>query len=320
MPASDTIPGATAAPGSARPGSFVDPQTLMSLRSLELRARAVVQGFWSGLHRSPYHGFSVEFTEYRQYTPGDDPRHLDWRVFARSDRFFIRKYEDETNLRCHLVVDQSRSMDCGSRGWTKAVYAATLAATFGYFLHQQGDAVGLLSFDDRIREYLPSRHRPGHLRHLMLALEKPAGGTATDLIAPLERLISIVRKRGLMVLVSDFLAPLDRLERSLATLTASGHEVMLFQVLDPAEIAFDFATATLFEDAETSKTLFIDPDAARSDYLARFSAHQAGLLALCQKLGVAHQLLRTDEPLELALAGFLRERLRRGKVIRRRAR
>src|SRR3954470_6378770 len=124
---------------------FIDPQTLMSIRSLELRARAVVEGFWNGLHRSPYHGFSVEFTEYRQYTPGDDPRYLDWRVYARSDRYFIKKFEDETNLRCHLLSDNSRSMAFGSIRFTKAAYAATLAATLGYFLYLQGDAVGLLA-------------------------------------------------------------------------------------------------------------------------------------------------------------------------------
>src|SRR6186713_2068155 len=163
---------------------LIDPQALMTIRSLELRARAVVEGFWAGLHRSPYHGFSVEFTEYRQYTPGDDPRHLDWRVFARSDRFFIKKFEDETNLRCHLVVDQSRSMSFGTPGWTKAAYAATLAATLARFLHLQGDAVGLLSFDQGVRDYLPARHRAGHLRQLTLALDKPPGGSATDLIKP----------------------------------------------------------------------------------------------------------------------------------------
>ena len=148
------------APSTSRLPSakFIDAQTLMSIRSLELRARAVVEGFWSGMHRSPYHGFSVEFTEYRQYTPGDDPRYLDWRVYARSDRYVIKKYEDETNLRCHLLVDQSRSMNYGSRGHTKSAYAATLAATLGYFLHLQGDATGLLTFDDQVRDYLPARH------------------------------------------------------------------------------------------------------------------------------------------------------------------
>src|SRR6476660_6897293 len=146
--------------------SFIHPETLMSIRNMELRARVVVQGFWNGLHRSPYHGFSVEFTEYRQYAPGDDLRYLDWRVFGRSDRFFIKKFEDETNLRCHVIADQSQSMDYGTTGYTKARYAATLAATLAYFLHLQGDAIGLLTFDERVRDYFPARHRKDHLRQI----------------------------------------------------------------------------------------------------------------------------------------------------------
>src|SRR4051812_10104060 len=161
------MPTATAPAPTLSAAKLIDPKALMSIRNLELRARAVVEGFWSGLHRSPYHGFSVEFTEYRQYTRGDDPRYVDWKVYARSDRFFIKKFEDETNLRCFLVVDQSRSMTYGTGGLPKAHFAATLAATLAYFLHQQGDAVGLLSFDESVREYLPARHRAGHLRHLM---------------------------------------------------------------------------------------------------------------------------------------------------------
>src|SRR4249920_3676991 len=152
MPASFSTQGAT----------FLDPAALMAIRNLELRARTVVEGFWHGLHRSPYHGFSVEFTEYRPYSPGDDPRYLDWRLVARTDRYFIKKYEDETNLRCHLLVDQSRSMEFGTRGFTKASYAATLTATLAYFLYLQGDAVGLLTFNDQVREYLAARHRKGH--------------------------------------------------------------------------------------------------------------------------------------------------------------
>lgn len=242
----------TASPSS----TFLDPAALMSIRNLELRARTVVEGFWHGLHRSPYHGFSVEFTEYRPYTPGDDPRYLDWRLVARTDRYFIKKYEDETNLRAHLLVDNSRSMTFGSRGYTKAAYANTFAATLAYFLSQQGDAVGLLTFDEAVREYLPARNRPGHLRHLMLALEKPPGGAATELVAPLRRIAELMRKRGLVVLVSDLLAPIEGLETSLALLTATGHEVLLFQVLDPAEIHFDFKAAARFRDLETGRDIF----------------------------------------------------------------
>jgi uncharacterized protein (DUF58 family) len=297
--------------------ALIDPQALMSIRNLELRARVVVEGFWSGIHRSPYHGFSVEFTEYRQYTAGDDPRYVDWRVFARSDRYFIKKFEDETNLRCHLLADNSRSMSYGSRGYTKAEYAATLAATLAYFLYLQGDAVGLLTFDERIRDYLPARHRTGHLRHLMLALEKPAGGQATNLAAPVQRIVEIVRKRGLMVLLSDFLAPLDRLEPELVTLTACGHEVIVFQVLDPEELAFNFGAASMFEDVESGKTLFIDPSVARKEYLRKLEAHCAALRSTCQRLGIACHRLATDRPLELALFDFLRGRMQRGRAVRR---
>src|SRR5215831_2242082 len=169
--------------------SLIDPRALMSIGNLELRARSVVEGFWKGIHRSPYHGFSVEFTEYRQYSPGDDPRYLDWRVFARSDRYFIKKFEEETNLRCYLVTDNSRSMGYGSRGYTKREYAATLAATLAWFLHLQGDAVGLLTFEARSGEYLPAKHRSGHLRQLMQTLERPAEGAGTDLANPLQRLL-----------------------------------------------------------------------------------------------------------------------------------
>jgi uncharacterized protein (DUF58 family) len=311
----------SAAPPSSpqRPGEFINPAALMAIRSLELRARAVMEGFMTGLHRSPWHGFSAEFTEYRQYSPGDDPRHLDWKVFARSDRFFIRKFEDETNLRCHMAVDQSRSMDCGTLAWTKAHYAATLAATLGLFLHRQGDAMGLLSFDERIRDWIPARHRPGHLRRIMLSLEKPAGGAATDLTAPLQRLAEIVRKRGLMVLISDFLAPVEKLEHCFSQLGAWGHEVCVFQVLDPSEVTFDFTAEILFEDAETGRTLFIDPAAARRGYLEKMSAHEKALRAVCMKLGIGFQRVLTNQPLEIALSGFLRERERRGRPVRRAA-
>jgi len=296
---------------------FISPKALMAIRNLELRARVVVEGFWTGLHRSPYHGFSVEFTEYRQYSPGDDPRYLDWRLLARSDRCYVKKFEDETNLRCHLLVDNSRSMGFGSVGYTKAEYGRTLAATLAWFLHQHGDATGLLTFDEGIRDYLPARHKPGHLRHLMLALEKPAGGTATDLTAPLQRIVQIVRKRGLMVLLSDLLAPIDALEKNLASLTASGHEVLLFHLLDPAEVNLRFDRAALFLDSESNRELYIDPAAARSEYQRKLDAHTTEARGICDKLGISYHRMTTDRPLELALFDFLRSRMqRRGRRAR----
>ena len=309
---------------SARPiagqnASFLDPAALMSIRNLELRARTVVEGFWHGLHRSPYHGFSVEFTEYRPYSVGDDPRYLDWRLVARTDRYFIKKFEDETNLRCHLLVDNSRSMTFGSRTYTKSDYARTLAATLAYFLSHQGDATGLLTFDEKVREYLPARNRPGHLRQLMLALDQPATGAATDLVAPLRRVSELGRKRGMVVLISDLLAPAAELEAPLALLTAARHEVVVFQVLDPAELNFDFTSASRFQDVETGRDLYLDPTQARADYQRRLGEHLASVKAICQRLGISHVQLSTAQPLELALFDFLKTRADRGKLVRRRA-
>lgn len=305
-------------PNAKRQG-LIDTRTLMQIRSLELRARIVVQGFWNGIHRSPYHGFSVEFSEYRQYVPGDDPRYVDWRVYARSDRYYIKKFEDETNLRCHLLVDQSRSMTFDSNNWSKAEYGHTLAATLAYFLFQQGDAVGLLSFDENIRDYLPARNRPGHLRQLMLSLEKPAAGAATNIAKPLQRIVELVNKRGLMVLISDLLAPIEELEAKLGRLTAAGHDVVVFRILDPREIDFDFKDALLFHDVESDKDLFIDPASAKRNYLERFKEHGDAARSVCQKLGADYLPVITDEPLDQVLSNYLRQRQLRSKNIQRHA-
>jgi len=298
--------------------SFIDAQSLMAIKNLELRARLVVEGFWHGLHRSPFHGFSVEFSEYRQYTPGDDPRYLDWRLYARSDRYYVKKFEDETNLRCHLLVDQSRSMAYGSIAHTKAAYASTLAATLAYFLNLQGDAIGLLTFDETLRAYLPARHRPGHLRHLMLKLEQSAAGSLTNLAEPLQRIAQTVKRRALLVLISDLLSPIENWQKHLTALTACGHEVLLFHILDPAELNFAFDRAVMFHDVESGKRLFVDPVVARKDYLRKMEAHNDSVQSLCQGLGIGYSRFATDRPLELALFDFLRARMRRGKLVKRR--
>jgi uncharacterized protein (DUF58 family) len=314
MPASSPTPSSSLPRGEG----FVDPKALMAIRSLELRARVVVEGFWNGLHRSPYHGFSVEFTEYRQYSPGDDTRYLDWRLYARSDRYYLKKFEDETNLRCHLLVDQSRSMTYGSLDYSKSDYARTLAATFAWFLNEQGDAVGLFTFDERVRDYLPARHRHGHLRQLMLALDKEPEGHTTNLGEPLRRVAELARKRGLIVLISDLLAPVDELERNLGRLTAAGHELVIFQVLDPNELAFNFDRAMLFQDVESRKDFYLDPEAVRAEYQRRLQSHSQGVESICRKLGFAFYRVVTNQPMDLALLDFLRSRNRRGKRINRR--
>lgn len=296
---------------------FIDPKVLMTIRNLEWRARTVVEGFWTGLHRSPYHGFSVEFTEYRQYTPGDDTRYLDWRLLGRSDRYFIKRFEDETNLRCHLILDRSRSMDFGSRAHPKSDYAATLAACLAYFLQRQGDAAGLLTFDEAVRDYLPARHRPGHLRRILVTLEKAASGKDTDLIAPLRQASELIRKRGLVVLISDLLAPTDQLEASLTVLAAAGQEITLFQILDPVELSLDLGEPAWFEDVESGRQLFVDPAGIRKKYQERMEEHTRQIQVVCQRLGIGFHRLITDQPLETALFEFLRDRSKARRTVRR---
>ena len=283
---------------------------------MELRAKAIVEGFWKGIHRSPYHGFSVEFTEYRQYAFGDDPRYIDWRVYARSDRFYIKKFQDETNLRCHLLVDHSRSMGYGSGPYTKSQYAGTLAATLAYFLFTQGDAVGLATFDDRIRQYMPPRNRPSYLRRLMLALEALPRGGATDLGPPLQHLAQMVTKRGLVVLISDLLTSIDRLETDLAYLCAGGHDVVVFEVLDPAELDFDFDSPAWFDDMESGRDMYVDPSTAQRSYSDLLTGHLERVKSICRHLGVDYHLFATDRPFDLALLDFLQHRMQRRRRVR----
>lgn len=281
----------------------------MHLKSLELRARHVVEGFMTGLNRSPYHGFSVEFTEYRQYSQGDDPRHLDWKLFARSDRYYIKRFEDETNLRCLMLLDTSRSMNFGSKGYSKSEYARTLAATMAYFLNSQRDAVGLATFSSEIDDYIPPRYRAGHLRRMLVSLERAANGESTHLAKPLEQIAERLNKRGMLVLISDLLAPLETLELSLGSLATRGQEVIVFHVLDPEELQFDYAVPEMFEDLESRNRLYVDPVAIRAEYLKRFGKHLESIEQICSRLGLTYHRLSTNTPLELALPEVVRVRM-----------
>lgn len=287
---------------------LIDPATLMRIRSLELRAKIVVEGFQNGLNRSPQHGFSVEFTEYRQYSPGDDPRYLDWKLFARSDRYFIKLFEDETNLRCHLLVDLSSSMEYGSP-FAKSEYARTLAATLAFFLSGQRDATGLMTFDEEVREFVPARFRPGHLRRLLVGLERTAGGRSTSLQRPLAECAERIHKRGMIVLISDLLAPLDQFAPGLMHLRTRGHEVLVFQILDPTELDFEFESPAMFEDVESGRELYIDPESQRAAYLERLNAHLEQIDETCRRLGIPLRRVRTTDPLEHVLGEFLRQRM-----------
>ncbi len=272
----------------------------------------VVEGFMSGLHRSPYQGFSVEFTDYRQYSPGDDLRYLDWKLYARADRHYIKRFEDETNLNSYLLFDVSRSMNFGSIGYTKTQYAQTLAATLAYFFSLQRDATGLLSFDEKIVSFIPPRYRPGHLRRLMIGLEATGSGRTTDVALPIEELARTVSKRGMVVLISDLLAPVEFFADSLGLLRARGHDVMVLRILDPQDVSFDFDDAAMFHDLETGKEFYVDPQSAAAEYRKRFDQHRAAIKKRCEDLGVDFSECITDEPLENALFKVIQSRAQRG--------
>lgn len=297
--------------------SYVDPATLMRIKNLQLRAKVVVEGFYNGLHRSPFHGFSAEFSEYRPYIQGDDLRYLDWRLYARSDRFYLKRFEDETNRRCYLIVDASRSMGYSSLAYTKSDYANTLAATLAYYLTLQRDSVGLLTFDEDVVDYVAARYRPGHLRHVLGCLERPLSGTGTDLGPPLARIATLVKKRGLIVVASDLLAPVDTLRKNLGYLRARGHELLVLRVLDPAEVEFPFKDSSIIRDLETGREMYVDAADVRKEYAKRFAAHEAQVRSVCADFGIDFARLLTDQPLERALYDLLVAQLRRGRTIHR---
>ncbi len=292
----------------------IDPAALFAIRDLELRARVIVEGLWSGLHRSPLEGFSVEFTEYRQYSPGDDLRYLDWKVLARTDKEFIKKFEDETNLRCMILVDTSRSMGFASGDVSKAEYARTFAATFAYFLLQQRDVVGLGLFDADLHAYLPARWRPGQFRRILSLLSRESEGRDTQIGQGLEQAALLNRKRSLIIVLSDFLSPPEEWETPLGQLIAAGHDVRAVQILDSAELDLDFGKASQWEDLETGKRLYIDPGEARSAYKESFAAHQAKIQEALEQRGVRHLIAPTNKPLDFALIDLLKRQPLHGRV------
>ena len=269
---------------------------VVRIQNLELRAKVIVEGFMSGLHRSPYHGFSVEFTDYRQYTPGDDLRYLDWKLLARADRKYIKRFEDETNLRSYLLVDFSKSMAYRGPNATcsKIHYAQSIAAALAYFLNRQRDAVGVLTFADQVLDTVPPRFRSGHLRRLMLALDRNVDGASTNLSIPLTQLTNLMQKRGLVFLLSDYLAPVDNLQQDLSYLRSIGHDVILLRVLDPSETDLKLEQSVMFRDMETGKQIYVDPESASKEYRQRFLEHEQQIQQVCAGLGVNYLPTPTD--------------------------
>lgn len=273
----------------------------MQIQNLILRAKTVVEGFSNGLHRSSLRGFSVEFAEYRPYVLGDDLRNLDWKLVARSDRYYVKQFEDETNRRCYLAVDQSKSMNYGTAGYTKAEYARTMAATLAYFLYGQRDAVGLISCGTAQPDYLPARHRTGHLQQIMSILGKENVGIESDLSASLAQLAGLSKRRGLVILLSDLLVPVESLSQPLGYLRGRGHEILVLRVLDRTEVDFSLQQSAMLQDLETGKEIYVDPSAIRTEYLKKFNQHADELTEMCHRKSVRLANVITDQPLDHAL-------------------
>jgi uncharacterized protein (DUF58 family) len=291
---------------------FLDPGIIARLGTMELKARTVVEGFLSGLHRSPYKGFSVEFAEYRQYLPGDDLNTLDWKVYARTDRHYVKKFEEETNLECHLLLDQSASMAYrGAAPMSKLEYGSVLAASLAFLMNRQRDASGLIAFDEQIRFRLPAAGRPGHLHALLLALERIQPGLRSNVGRPLHQLAEALLKRSLVVLISDLLDDPEPVIRGLRHLKFRGSDVVVFQVLDPNELTFPFKGAAKFKDIETDEEVVADPARARRDYLRELAGLTLRYDRELRGAGIDYVQLDTSQPLDFALLTYLSARARR---------
>jgi uncharacterized protein (DUF58 family) len=300
---------------SARELRFLDPGVIARLGTMELKARTVVEGFLSGLHRSPYKGFSVEFAEYRQYLPGDDLSTLDWKVYARSDRHYVKQYQEETNLECHLLLDVSASM--AYRGaaplssMSKLEYAAVLGGSLAFLMHRQRDAAGLIAFDDRITFRLPASARRSHLHSLLIGLERLKPGRRSDVPRPLQQLAEALVRRSLVVLVSDLLDDPEPIIKGLKHLKSRGNDVIVFQVLDPHELTFPFHGSSRFRDVESDEEVTAEPSTIRADYLRALEGLRLRYERELRGSGIDYRLLDTSKPLDFALLGYLSARARR---------
>lgn len=300
------------ATGAARDLRFLDPGIIARLGTMELKARTVVEGFLSGLHRSPYKGFSVEFAEYRQYLPGDDLNTLDWKVYARTDRHYVKKFEEETNLECHLLLDQSASMTYrGGAPMTKLEYGSVLAASLAFLMNRQRDATGLIAFDEQIRFRLPAAARPGHLHALLLALERLQAGQRSNVGRPLHQLADALLKRSLVVVISDLLDEPEPIIKGLRHLKFRGTDVVVFQVLDPHELTFPFKGSAKFKDVETDDEVTADPVRARTEYLRELAGLTLRYDRELRGAGIDYVQLDTSQPLDFALLTYLSARARR---------
>jgi uncharacterized protein (DUF58 family) len=288
-----------------QPQRFLDPKVLAGISTLDLVARTVVDGFVSGLHRSPDFGFSQEFAEYRPYSPGDDPRRVDWNVFARTERIYLKRYHGETNTLLTLLLDCSASMRYSSHALTKLDYARYLCASLAYLSNQQRDACGLIVFDELVRDYIPASSRYGQLTKLLHAMDRASEGTQTDFDAPFLHFQQFMRRRGIVVIISDFYAPPGPLIKQIEPLRQRGNDVVLFHVLDPQEIEPSFKGAQLFVDMENERKLEVSDDYLRGAYRQRLKQHLETIQAESRRSGLDYMLLSSDKPLDSALREYL---------------
>ena len=289
--------------------SLLDPKVLARLGNTQLRARAVVEGVLTGLHRSPHQGQSVEFAEHKDYAPGDDLRHLDWKAWGKLDRYYVKRFEQETNLRAFLVVDASASMGYGGADrLTKLAYAQTLAASLGYVLVRQQDAVGVVVARGKELGYLPPRAALGHLPAILGTLEAAAAAGPTDLAAAADLVAEKAGRRATVLVFSDLLDFSPGAMRRLADLRRMKHEVAIFHLLDPDELDFPFEDATRFEGLEGEPALEVDPRAIRDSYLEELAAFRAEAKRTCERADVEYEPVRTDAPLDGPLLRFLARR------------
>ena len=289
---------------------YLDPEALTRLKNLTLAARHVVEGFFAGMHKSPHKGFSVEFAEHREYTPGIDPKHIDWRVLGRRDKLYVKQYEEETSLRCYLLLDKSGSMGYKSdgRALTKLEYASFLAASLAYLMAFQHDAVGLITYDTGVRDRIPPRQGPAQLRALMEKLEDTAPGGETSLSETFHQLAETIKRRALVVVVSDLFDDPDPLVAALKHFRHQKHEVVVFQTLDPAEVTFPFDDITRIEDLETRREVVSDPRAFRKAYLEELAKFLDIIRQGCQGAQIDYVVAETDKRFDLFLGTYLARR------------
>ena len=288
---------------------FLHPEAIKRIARLDLRARHVVEGFLSGMHRSPYFGQSVEFRQHRQYTYGDDLRYVDWKVWAKQDRYYVKQFEEDTNLRCTLLCDVSGSMHYGRGPMNKYEYGCTVAVSLAYLVLRQQDAVGCVAFDAAARMTVPLRTKRNHLDSIIKALEISSPRNKTDLVQIFRNAAESYPRRGVMVLVSDLFVEREGLFKGLRLLRSRGHDVMVFHVLDDDELDFPFNGPTRFEGLELPEQLRCNPRALREGYLAALNAYLEEVRRGCSRHNVDYALLRTSQPLDAALAAYLSNRL-----------